>query len=415
MLDYGLFRFGECGRIVSLSASSDQFATPEMVMNGNGCILNRRMTQSVMTWPKLAGLIVVALLATRATHAQIIVTAVRDGSHNLKLISWNENGDRLNGDGAQAGKVHLISAVRLGNSDLIATAVRDDSLKLTVIIWKVHGDGQIERRETGRAGEIDLISAVSNPSGDRLVTAVRDGAHNLKVILWAVTPDGVITRLGHGEAGQITHAISATFVDNSGTLLATALGDANHNLKIITWRVAKFGCITRLKEASAGEISEISISAQDGSRLVTAVRDGAENLKLIAWNVDQDGTITRAQEAQAGAANNISAFPLLGSRLVTAVRDGNDNLKLIAWDASPGNSRIKRVAEGSAGEVSRIAGCRTGPSTPPIFKFQTSVRDGSDNLKIIPWTWDPSSTIITRFTAGEGSAGEVSRISTVCF
>lgn len=368
-----------------------------------------------MVLSKLTGLVVMALLGTCAAHAQILVTAVRDGSDNLKLISWNENGDRLNGDGAQAGEVSLISAVRLGNSDQIVTAVRDGSNKLTVIVWKVRGDGQIERLGSGRAGEVDSISAVSNPSGDRLVTAVRDANRNLKVILWAVTPEGVITRLGHGEGEAVTSAISATFVDNSGTLLATAMGDSRGNLKIVTWRVEKFGCVTRLNEASAGKISEVTMTAQDSSRLVTAVRDGANNLKLIAWNVDPDGTIRRAQEAQAGTANNISAFQLLGSRLITAVRDGNDNLKLIAWDASPNNSSIERVAEGGAGEVSRIAGCTVGPTTPPVFRFQTSVRDGSDNLKIIPWRWDPSSTAISRFTAGEASAGEVSRISTVCF
>ncbi len=370
----------------------------------------------------ICGALMIALYWICVVQAQVLVTAVRDGGGNLKLISWNENGTRLNGDGAQAGAVGNISAVRLGTSDQMVTAVRDGAVNLKVIVWRVAANGQIERRESAQAGFVDLIAVASNPTGDRLVTAVRDGQQQLKVILWAITPVGGIMRLGHGPLihGQpetANRAISLTFVGTSGTLVASAMADARNNLKITTWRITKFGCVTKLHDASAGEVSEVSMTAQDGSRLVTAVRDGANNLKLIAWNVDQDGRIVRAQEAQAGTASHIAAFPLFGSRLATAVRDGSGDLIVITWDASPSKPRIDRVAEARAGDVSRIAGCatRVNSSAPTIVKFQTSVRDGSNNLKIIPWRWNPATTVINRFSAGEASAGAVTVISTVCF
>jgi hypothetical protein len=382
-----------------------------------------RLASFVLKFARALGaLIVAALLGTYVAHAQILVTAVRDGGGNLKLISWNENGERLNGDGAQAGEVSLISAVRLGTSNQMVTAVEDGAGNLKVIVWRVSTNGQIERRQSGQAGEADRIGVAANPSGDRLVTAVRDGGRRLKVILWAVSPEGGISRLGHGPLEHdivypVVTGISTTFVGTSGTMLATAMSDLFGNLKIVTWRITTFGCVTKLKEASAGEVSEISMTAHDGGRLITAVRDGGNNLKLIAWNVDQEGNIVRAQEAQAGTASRISAFPLFGSRLATAVRDGRDDLKVIVWDSSPNNNTIERVAEASAGDISRIAGCATGvgPNPPQVVKFQTSVRDGGDNLKIIPWRWNPSTTVINRFSGGEASAGEVSLISTVCF
>ncbi|MFL6259924.1 MAG: hypothetical protein ACJ76Y_09455 [Thermoanaerobaculia bacterium] len=376
-------------------------------------------------WRALRALVIMALLGAGAAAAQTsLVTAVRDGGGNLKLISWNDNGIRLNAEGASAGAVSLISAARLGNSEQMATAVRDGDGNLKVIVWRVPFNGQIERRTSGQAGAVSRISAASNPTGDRLVTAVRDGSGNLKVIVWAVTPQGSISRLpGDGLAGAVSitlgalpldHVISATFVGSSGTLLATAVRDGGGNLKIITWRIASSGQVTRLKDISAGAVSEISAIAL-GTRLVTAVSDGGGNLKLIAWGVDANGGITRGDDAQAGAATQITTFPLSGPQLVTAVRDGGGNLKVISWKVPPSPQEIVRVDDESAGAVSRIAASVCGAAPPGTLTFQTSVRDGGGDLKIITWRTPLGANPITRFPPGSASAGAVSLISTVCF
>jgi hypothetical protein len=363
----------------------------------------------------LRAFVIMALLGAGAATAQIsLVTAVRDGGGNLKLISWNDNGIRLNGEGATAGAVSLISAARLGSSERMVTAVSDGAGNLKVIVWRVPSNGQIQRRQSGQAGAVSRISAASNPAGDRLVTAVRDGGGNLKVIVWAVTPQGAISRLpGDGAAGAVDN-ISATFVGSSGTLLATAVRDGAGNLKIITWRIAASGQATRLKDASAGAVSEISAIAL-GARLVTAVCDGGGNLKLIAWDVDANGGITRGDDAQAGAATRITTFPLFGSRLVTAVRDGDGNLKVISWQVPPSPQKIVRVDDESAGAVSTIAASVCGGAPPGTLTFQTSVRDGGGDLKIIAWRTPLGGNPITRFPPGSTGAGAVSLISTACF
>ena len=372
----------------------------------------------------LKAFFILALLGAGAATAQAsLVTAVRDGGGNLKLISWNDNGIRLNGEGAAAGAVSLISAARLGNSERMVTAVRDGDGNLKVIVWRVPFNGQIERRASGQAGAVSRISVASSPTGDRVVTAVRDGSGNLKVIAWAVTSQGAINRLGDGSAGAVNvtlgvlsldQVISATFVGSSGTLLATAVRDGGGNLKIITWRVSSNGQVTRLKDASAGAVSEISAVAL-GGRLVTAVRDGGGNLKLIAWDVAANGGITRRDDAQAGAATQITTFPLFGSRLVTAVRDGGGNLKVISWNVPPPPQEIVRVDDEGAGTVSRIAASVCGTAPPGNLTFQTSVRDGGGDLKIITWRTPLGGNPITRFEPGSASAGAVSLISTACF
>lgn len=360
-----------------------------------------------------AVLVIVAFLAGVAPAQTKLVTAVRDGSGNLKLISWTEAGVRLNGPGALAGAVSRISAVRVGGSSLMITAVRDGNGNLKVIAWSVPFNGQITRLGSAQAGAVSLISAVSIPSGNRIVTAVRDGSGNLKVIVWDVSTAGVITRLpGEGSAGAVT-AISSAFIGIEATLLATAVRDGNGNLKIITWRLGVTGVLNRLQETSAGAVTEISVFPHGFNNLTTAVRDGGGNLKLIGWTVDANGTVTRVGEAQAGAATLITAFPLVDLRFATAVRTGSGNLKVITWNRQAPN-QFNRTAESTAGTVSAIAGCTTSApiGAPFIANFQTAVRDGSGNLRVIRWT--SSTQGLTRVATG-ASAGAVSRISTACF
>jgi hypothetical protein len=78
---------------------------------------------------------------------------------------------------------------------------------------------------------------------------------------------------------------------------------------------------------------------------------------------------------------------------------------------------VARLDDESAGAVSAIAGSLCGFDFAPvrILPFQTSVRDGNGNLKIITWRSTLEGTGITRFSGGEASAGAVSLISTACF
>ncbi|HEX5705328.1 MAG TPA: hypothetical protein VFX97_19165 [Pyrinomonadaceae bacterium] len=375
--------------------------------------MNTRPTSIVLNLVRsFAAFTVLGFFAGIAPAQTKLVTAVRDGSGDLKLISWTEAGVRLNGPGASAGSVSQVSAVRVGLSNRMVTAVRDGGGNLKVIAWRVPFNGQIARLQDGQAGAVSSISAVSVPTGDRIVTAVRDGGGDLKVIVWNVSPAGVVNRMpGEGQAGAVS-VISSAFIGTSGTILATAVRDGSGNLKIITWRLGVTGVIARLQEASAGAVSEISAIAQGFNVLVTAVRDGGGNLKLIGWTVAANGAITRTGETQAGDATRISAFHLVDARLATAVRDGGGNLKVITWNRTP--TQFTRTGEAVAGAVSAISGCTTSTlvGAPFIANFQTSVRDGSGDLKIIPWR--SSTQGLTRLSPG-ASAGAVSVISTACF
>lgn len=380
----------------------------------------------------LRALVIVALSGAGAATAQTgLVTAVRDGDGNLLLISWSDGGIRLNGPGASAGAVDLISAVRIGDSERMVTAVRDGDGNLLLIPWRVASNGQITRLSqapgaVNQAGSVSRISAVANRTGDRVLTAVRDGNGQLKVIPWQVSASGSVNRLQGEVTGgavndrvgrvRLKHVISATFVDSTTILLATAIRGGTGNLLINTWRLAPNGRLARLGTTSAGAITEVSAVGLGENRLVTAVRDGDGNLLLIAWNVDANGNVVRGEQARAGAASQITAFPIGGNRLATAVRDGDNNLKVIAWEVSPTTGAILRRGDGSAGAVSVISGSVCGDQVPPgTVEFQSSVRNGDGDLQVVKWRMLLNGETITRFPAGESAAGAVSLISTACF
>lgn len=393
----------------------------------------------------LLAFILMALFGAGAAAAQVtgrtLVTAVKDGSGNLKLISWSIGGNqirRLNAEGASAGAVSRISSVRVGKSDSgrMVTAVRDGGNNLKLILWNTGFNGTITRSpgRAGQAGEVTRIAAAAPPANaanvNRVVTAVRDGSGNLKVIGWKVEGNDVNRAPQQIEAlagpvdvvlttfppRPLDNVISATFL--TGNLLATAVRGRGGNLRINTWNVADDGTVTRRRELSAEAVREVSAVPLGVNRLITAVSDGNGNLKVIAWDVDAAGNITRRGQATAGAASQIAAFPLRNTQFATALRNGAGNLMVITFNAPPGPTPIARLDDASAGTVSLIAASRCGdPTLSPIgtLPLQTSVRDGGGDLKIIGWRTNTNATTVDRIPGADESAGEVGLISTVCF
>jgi len=376
----------------------------------------------------LIACVLMALVGTGAVAAQAsLVTSVKDGSGNLKLISWRFHGSRIERltDGVTVPGVSQVAAVRLSIAQRkIATAVADSRGNLEVIVWEIGTDGRITRvpKPSGQAGPVNRIAAVDGLNN--VVTAVRDGGGNLQVAAWIVTPQGDVTQVRPpgssgpvdiGSLSSLQNVISATYIGSRREILATAVRGRGGNLRINTWRIGFNGRVTPLHEASAGSVGEVSAVALGETGLVTAVRDGGGNLKLIAWDVDSTGAIRRGSEKQAGAATQITAFPLTLARFGVALRNGAGNLQIIAFEALPIPAPIARLGEAGAGAVSLVAAGRCGdPSGLPLgsVPFQTSVRDGSGRLKVIPWATVDGRQISRR---GDGAtAGAVSLISTAC-
>lgn len=267
-----------------------------------------------------------------------MVTAVRTSAGKLKLIGWDVANDgsgiQRHGDsGEQAGTADLIKIEQVGSA-LWATACRDGSGNLKVITWTRRPDESFERRaDSGsQAGEIrDLDMAVVD--NGLLLTAVRTASDTLKLILWRVT-ENAVQRLGDsGEQAGDSRFVKVT-MDPHGNAV-TAVRAANASLKLITWRVRVSGVIQRLSDSGnlAGTSNGHDLGPAPGGRLATAVVTEDGNLKVIAWETRADGTVTRHGDSgnQAGAATLPTLVLPRGDDLVTAVRAANSSLKLISW------------------------------------------------------------------------------------
>ena len=145
-------------------------------------------------------------------------------SGHLVLISWqlNSNGTltRLADSGSAAGAVSEVSLVKLplvGANERLVTAVRDGDGNLRVIVWRVSSTGAFTRTgDSGsQAGDATMIRATVDSSG-RAITAVRDGSGDLKVITWGISANGAtVRRLGDSgsAAGGIGDNGLATLSD----------------------------------------------------------------------------------------------------------------------------------------------------------------------------------------------------------
>ncbi|MDQ4025154.1 MAG: hypothetical protein M3217_06660 [Actinomycetota bacterium] len=229
----------------------------------------------------------------------LFVVACRTGAGDLKLISWRLNADgtltRLADSGTAAGTVSEIALIDVsaGGATSLLTAVRDGDGDLKLITWSVAASGTIARLgDSGdQAGSATMIRAARTPAGP-IVTSVRDGSGNLKLITWQLSADRTtITRRADsgGQAGSIGDNALLAFEDG----VVSAVRDGGGNLKLISWAVAPTGAVTRRGDsgAQAGNASMIQLLAGNRAAdavgrsvtMITPVRTAAGTLKLITW------------------------------------------------------------------------------------------------------------------------------------
>jgi WD40 repeat protein len=371
------------------------------------------MTQLIRQGDAVAGAVTAISLAT--LYRGIAVTAVRDGSGNLKLIAWQVSQDT---QGQLAGGAHVIrkgdaaggaiskvaitaSEDKNGNYTAI-TAVRDGSDHLKIIAWKVASDGsKITRKGEAAAGSISDV-AIGELTTNLFVTVVRTGG-DLKLIAWHISDDAnTITRKGEATGGAVSRVtIVPTGPNPRDSLLTpaqslvTALEKGDGNLKVIAWQVSSDGStITRKGEASAGSVSEVSAlwygaleqtnTTNERNLVATAVQTGGK-LKIIAWSESLDVVqqIVRLYDITGDTLSKIATTTIgtefTGDRIVAAGKDNDGNLVLSLWNwDSPTGFTLDGSA--SAGATSDVA-----LGTVWSYYLVTAVRTGSGDLKVIAW------------------------------
>jgi hypothetical protein len=382
-------------------------------------------------FPESAGAGEVTAIAITPLRADLLVTAVRNGSDNLELISWRLQSDgtvsRLHDSGEQAGTVTTVTITALDDDNLI-TAVRNGSNELELIGWAVDAAGGLTRwpGEPGRAGLVGqpatdpvptdwagmiALATVNGTAARTVLTAVVNGSGDLLLITWTADPASGFTRRVDTGAGQATKlAITTTTTAGVATVLVS-MREGDGNLKVIAFDLLgepDAMVLIRTGDHTGSDVTETTLLTLDADHVLTACRtDG--NLDLTAYELTPAPmTLIRSvAEAVAGEASAVAVAGFGSGEVLTACRDGSGNLLLIGWLAPPGEFAITRAADSGsqAGEVSAVALAVLGR------RAVSAVRDGGGNLLMITWDVPPGLASITRPFPESAGAGEVSAIA----
>jgi hypothetical protein len=327
-----------------------------------------------------------------------MVTAVRDGSGDLKVIAWDidSSGNTITRRGtAEAGKVSAIATCSLG-MNLVATAMRDGGNELTVIVWRVEENGSVTRLGSAPvAGQITDVACCIvryTMGSNAFVTAVRKADGTMKLDAWNVTVDGAIHHKASAEAGLISTPqpgmpIPRVALCNLGAQsVAAYVRDGSGNLKVILWQFDG-EVLTRLDSAEWADapVGSIAACSLARDRAVAVVQGADKALNVIAYRFPEDGGhVVQDGAAIATAPKSIhdTSVCRMGTEMaITGVRDAANQLALALWRVPPAANQIVPITSlATPEELSELAMCCTGRK-----QFTTALRDDQGRLKVIVW------------------------------
>ena len=267
------------------------------------------------------------------------ISAVQSGSNRLLLISWNVplglgSVTRLHDTGTAAGQASNIAITVVG-TDLVVTAVRNGSGNLELISWRLEPDQTLSRlHDSGsQAGKVSWVTIAAIDSSN-VVTAVENGSGNLELIGWSVSTDGSLNRWGDSGslAGTVSEIALTTVPSGTSTSdVVTAVEDGSGNLLLITWRPSPAaGTFTRITDSgdAAGTASNIAVcstTTASGPKTMASMRNGSSAFELIAFQEIAGATTTSLVRTgdYTGEPNNSVSVTALASldpgRIVSAV------------------------------------------------------------------------------------------------
>jgi hypothetical protein len=138
-------------------------------------------------------------------------------------------------------EISLVSLVYLGNN-LVVTAVRDGSGKLKLISWKVDSNGGITRSPgpDGLGEEISLVSILPF-FHSRTFTVERDKNGNLKFRFWESDNIGAFQSSSEADLQDEKVTLIATEDLFSDDALVTAVQDSSGKLRLIYYFTREMG------------------------------------------------------------------------------------------------------------------------------------------------------------------------------
>ena len=282
-----------------------------------------------------------------------------------------------------------LAAVEIGNSGDFVLAFRDGNGNLKVVGWAVSPGGTLTRKGEASAGAVSKVAIAPSPTGLGVVTAVRDSNGTLKVISWLVNNTlGTVARVSSVSGGLVSQ-VSIAATTNPFRGVTTASRDLDGNLEVRTFSLT-VGFVLAARDT---ELAGAATNMQAGTvrvdafteHVLTAMRDSEGDLRLIDWRVASNGTLTRLETEVAGGIIDVRFAQARQQDILTIARDANSNLRVSTWRVWP-TGRIERHGEAAAGWVGAVS--LTAPfSGDDSDVVLGSVMNGSSDQELIAWKY----------------------------
>lgn len=221
-----------------------------------------------------------------------VVTPVRTASGDLKVIAWkvSASGSFTRTDDASAGacsKLAIAALPAAGGVSRFVTALRDGSGNLELITWSVTSAGILSRLHEAGAGGIAAVALAARSSSSADLFSVTQGpAGDLTVIGWSLADDGTLARLATAQGGNVSNVEAITWKPDVHSYIVAALRSDTGLLKLIAWRNG--GDLDRNGEFTGAAIKNVALTNWDGG-VFTAAIDSGGNLSVTSWKLQPKG------------------------------------------------------------------------------------------------------------------------------
>ena len=315
-----------------------------------------------------------------AVFATVVALKGEDGQ--LKVIYFNKDGNNNYSRVAEStgGSVYKVDVISLYNG-IIVVAVIDSNHELKLISYKL-APGKLNR-----LGEYPMLITTDfklspiGKNGIALATRNINTGGEMNVWLLRVDANGEFEMLDHDHTGYVSD-----FDITGAANIVTAVRDSEGELKLISFdysnvlngNLQSSSRLTRCTESTnRGKVFQVTITALATNPIVSVVRDSDNEISLLGFHIANCGLNFLLKDSSGGRATKVACSDKnLNNQFKVAVIDSNGNLKFIVYYLN--GVSVSRTGAGIAGKYKDIA---------VSGNWVTAGIKDDNTLEVVLWGW----------------------------
>jgi hypothetical protein len=202
------------------------------------------------------------------------------------------------------------------------------------------------------------------------------------------------------EYGASAGAVSQVSVTNlAPNWVATGVRNGGGDLELITWE-STGTALVRKGSATTGAINNAGMAtvALSPTRVITAVVDPYALVELTSWSVSSAGAVTVGSSMPGEYAKNVRMAKLDSNRVVTAVEDAGGELYVSVWSVSSSGAITEESSTGGFSGATMVSLAAMSNS-----QVVTAICTSAGDLELDSWNISPTNAITHQHTNSAGA------------